>query len=1430
MGDDHRPIEVGRYLHYLSLTDTCCNVFSLYVVVSRLGQMTRTKPSARGRAVGEALVPTSASDPHGEALVSTSASDPHGTIIPSSRDNQHSPLAGWREFDLRRAGAGGVKRVSAAINWDPTTVFDPVVMRRASDSRGKKDGEGQLAAPPSTSTASSSSRPSPKMRKAAVHSKKASQLRASSPEQSRQARLSDPQEEVQGPTGALSSDLAGSRERHIQCVLPMATDSASTQRDGSRTKTRLLQLFAPLLGDSRSDQRPRSEGILPLDRMNAILRWIQCDLGIFIEPINPWTHSGNSATSIAVSNASDHPILRTPFGQENLYHYRPEYDEKARYTPGYSTDQLGGFSVSTYLGQISEATSGYLGHIAGRVVDQQTRGRDAQGWPCSTGQGFLGDPWINGILLAEVTAALSRLGGSKHAVKQIVSYDRFNRQLERPRSVLRGVEVAVRNRAQAVHNIGLCLEHLQQIPGFPCIDYCAKDIVDGKVSLWQLLSTVYDNCELARSSKAPLQDRRRARAHSTAADEGGAKSAPSPRPSSAPPAVGHTPQPPATADPFTAADPPGYRYSGEGSTAAAADGSSAAVAAAGGSAVARVREAEMKEERRRARAIDRRHRLKLFNRAAAASETDGGGITGDSRAAVGITGDSRAAVGTTGDSRAAVGTIGDSRAAVGTTGDNSPPVGKVDVGNIGMDRRKWRRHYLWTPPKLSAVEVATAKTASYVPTISKSQQATVRQWLSSLHIHLVDGEGGFVLVSVQADAQAVKAMHSTPMIPLAEDRMRNGDLYAQLLCVLEPDLAIHAHIPRLLLGGGTGGFAATVELCMRNLERVFWLIRLCMCPPIPLVYLCQPREFLKGNRDLMWGLVWEMMQLYSTGSRGSSKPYSSTSHASLSQPASDLRIGQVEGGSGLQRLPYSSAARRQLDLSLLHWLDECGLLQEIGGDLCRPNTVLSLESYLRDGTLLCLLVERCFLSSAALTTPSSRVLHQWHWHRRPSTRHQCLLNLRSCLVVLRSCRHMSSRFLYAGMEESILGGRWDCILGLLEDMHRCADGLEGAPTVTTDDDREVTPYLGKFPLSPSVPDLRDRPSTSSLLHDVPGPRSFDRALHLDQFVVADHRRDEDATRLVEQGKAVEELPSIDPSSSSTDPHSIHGDAIRSSFDLFPSIAVATEKDPMDDDDAHSKYRDRQLTYLDPSLGYSGLALPSSPSDTRRYEQATNTMIQQQQGRQIEDQDEVNHIDDDDDDGADDDDAAVEEGGHHHPLRDTLSPDSLGLSPDSLGSIEKDSLQDDGGDAVQEVQPASEHQDSRVSSISLAILRFRQSKLLRWLQEEGVSSVSLQRPLPSGSLLPADTFSDGVLLCELVRRLERCGPLPGTHPRPTCSTHRIQNVRRCLELLAERNRRIPLRELSCEEEVLRGDMDRTLDLLFSIRKGYRGRGQGRNIIR
>jgi len=813
----------------------------------------------------------------------------------------------------------------------------------------------------------------------------------------------------------------------------------------------------------------------------------------------------------------------------------------------------------------------------------------------------------------------------------------------------------------------------------------------------------------------------------------------------------------------------------------------------------------MKEERRRVRELDRRNRLKLLIRAV---ETVEG--TGDTKAAVAAVTDDTRSVAPLGKVKAGNDGAMDRR--------NDVEKGRVRSSRDTRDYRKWSRRspLLWRPPKLSAVEATAAKTA-YVPTISKSQQVTVRQWLSSLHIHLVDGEGGFVLGAVHAmDAQAVKAMRSVPTIPLAEDRMRNGDLYGQLLCVLEPDLAIHANIPRLLLGFGG---VATIELCLQNLERVCWLIRLRMCPPIPLVYLCQPREFLSGNRDLMWGLAWEMMQLYSTpGGEGGSNPY--PSRASLDFSIGNAPIPRTES----QLLPYSPSSRRQLDLSILNWLDECGLLREIGGDLCRPSTLLSLESYLRDGTLLCLLVERRFLSGTL--SLSSRVHSQWHWHRHPTTRNQCLLNMRSSLSVLRSCRHMSSRFLYSGVEDCILGGRWDCILGLLEDMHRCADGLQGTAA-----DAE-TPYLGKFPpivrtpAAGSSPPDRTRGDDGVL--DLGG--SFDHTLRRNNFVVSG---DDIAT--YQHMKTVDKLGglhlnhSVDPPRSSAD--LIH-DA-RSSFDLFPSIAAETmdevkEEDcnhhphshlssyehMYDDDDAPRKFRDRQLTNLDPTLSYSGLALPALITGTFNERSAMNKPLSMpQQLQQIEDQDLVNQ---NDDDPAD-------------VVNGLLPRDTVEMSPDSLGSpLEEDSLQagyhHNDNVVVEETlavsQPATGNDDAaRVSNISLAILRFRQKKLLRWLQEEGVS------PLPrpgAGSLLPVDTFSDGVLLCDLVRRIERCGPLPGTHHSPSCSTHRIQNVRRCLEFLAERNKRIPLRELSCEEGVLRGDMDRTLDLFFSIRKGYRGR--------
>ena len=106
------------------------------------------------------------------------------------------------------------------------------------------------------------------------------------------------------------------------------------------------------------------------------------------------------------------------------------------------------------------------------------------------------------------------------------------------------------------------------------------------------------------------------------------------------------------------------------------------------------------------------------------------------------------------------------------------------------------------------------------------------------------------------------------------------------------------------------------------------------------------------------------------------------------------------------------------------------MLAGIIGSLSQPLTLLALESYCRDGTLLCMVVENLL----GLTLSKD-------WHRRPASYIECMSNLKHCFDVLRKCQHLRPRYLYAGVEEDICRGRWDCILGLLEDLHRFADNI-----------------------------------------------------------------------------------------------------------------------------------------------------------------------------------------------------------------------------------------------------------------------------------------------------------------------------------------------------------------------------------------------------
>ena len=112
-----------------------------------------------------------------------------------------------------------------------------------------------------------------------------------------------------------------------------------------------------------------------------------------------------------------------------------------------------------------------------------------------------------------------------------------------------------------------------------------------------------------------------------------------------------------------------------------------------------------------------------------------------------------------------------------------------------------------------------------------------------------------------------------------------------------------------------------------------------------------------------------------------------------------------------------------------------GLLMPLLGGLAPPPTIIALESFLRDGTLFCRLV------SVVLGTQLTG------WHRSPHSYSQCVANLRKATAALRNVRLMGKRCLYGGVEEHIVRGDWDVILGLLEDLHRLDDKVPPRPVV-----------------------------------------------------------------------------------------------------------------------------------------------------------------------------------------------------------------------------------------------------------------------------------------------------------------------------------------------------------------------------------------------
>lgn len=417
---------------------------------------------------------------------------------------------------------------------------------------------------------------------------------------------------------------------------------------------------------------------------------------------------------------------------------------------------------------------------------------------------------------------------------------------------------------------------------------------------------------------------------------------------------------------------------------------------------------------------------------------------------------------------------------------------------ISLGLQKTRKSFenqnkqLWIPPSLTSTN---APAGSILPLVTEMTILSIRKWLQELGLPLKDGDGGYVPLN-DGLAPPQPRQQSKPLSVL-DDSIRNGRIFYELLLIFERNIAVQANMPTLMIH-----HPRTIPQILENLERIFWLFKLCKSPPIPSALLTQPKAIVEGNKQVIWSLLYEIMQAYRVP-------------ATL-QAVECPQVHAIEKREGSYRqLTYDSTQRRLLDLSLLQWLSDLGILSKLLGrytpslsiahdeppiSATSISSILSLEGPLRDGTLLCELVISHLHANSSIQ----------RFNQHPKSFQQCLANVALAVSSLRNVPGMSHRFLYTGVDEEIVRGHWDGIIGLLEDMHRCYDG------VLTPDAAGMAslPYLKKPKLSPKIreepvpPPVEPEPETdevaredemmssSQLMNILSSPKNFGSQLNV----------------------------------------------------------------------------------------------------------------------------------------------------------------------------------------------------------------------------------------------------------------------------------------------------------------------------------------------
>jgi hypothetical protein len=252
--------------------------------------------------------------------------------------------------------------------------------------------------------------------------------------------------------------------------------------------------------------------------------------------------------------------------------------------------------------------------------------------------------------------------------------------------------------------------------------------------------------------------------------------------------------------------------------------------------------------------------------------------------------------------------------------------------------------------------------------VTEEMMLQVEEWLSALGL---DYLLGFEVSSV------------------TEDPFKNGALLCEIVSVLEKTQVRLNAAPR------------SERAVRENMEQALGVLR-DKRPGVPYGLLLAGERLASGDTDLMWGLLWSLMNAY---------PSAGVSHSS--------------------ELPYGAVATKRLEASLLSWLHSLQILSRL------PTSLQEVLPQIKNGSLVCALVNLLVLGNTRGRQSGSYA--QLEYVENPKTVVSCQQNLHKALVVLQKVPRMSQKWTWK--EKELLAGDSASVLGLLEDLHRMADGL-----------------------------------------------------------------------------------------------------------------------------------------------------------------------------------------------------------------------------------------------------------------------------------------------------------------------------------------------------------------------------------------------------